>query len=165
MSAHDDRAPRGTADAPTTPLRGDRPADAGHDGRDRPAVDQDRDRSDGYDEIEQRRTVKPAKTSVAAAFALALGVAALLLVLTIILSPIGLVLGIIGIILGILGIRAAKKAGTTGRGVAITGLILSVLAVLLAAAAAIGITTFLNNEGAVNSVEQQVQQLRDRLPA
>ena len=109
-------------------------------------------------------TGKPAKTSAGAAFALAFGVAALVLVLTAILAPIGLVVGVIGLLLGIVGIVRAGRAGVTGKGVAITGLVLSVLAVLLAGALAVGVTTFLNNQGAVDRLERQVEQLRDRLP-
>lgn len=116
-------------------------------------------------DVEQRTTdPKPAKTSAAAAFALALGVAAFVLVLTVLLSPIALVLGVLGIVLGAVGIKMAKKVGVTGKGVAITGLVLSVISVLLAGALAIGLTTFLNNEGAVNRLEQQVEDLRDNLP-
>jgi len=115
--------------------------------------------------IEQRTTEpKPAKTSAAAAFALALGVAALVLVLTVLLAPVALILGIIGIILGVVGLKMAKKVGITGKGVALAGLVLSAIAVLLAGALAIGLTTFLNNEGAVNRLERQVEQLKDKLP-
>lgn len=113
---------------------------------------------------EQRETVKSAKTSAAAAFALIFGVSALLSVLTVIFGPFGIVLAIVGIVLGIVGIRNSKRAGVTGRGVAIGGLGLSVIALLLAAALAAGVTFFLNDESAVNRLEQQVQQLQDRLP-
>lgn len=113
-------------------------------------------------DVDQRTTdPKPAKTSAAAAIALALGVAALVLVLTVLLSPVALVLGIV---LGIVGIKMAKKVGVTGKGVAITGLVLSVISVLLASTLAIGLTTFLNNEGAVNRLERQVENLKDKLP-
>ncbi len=73
-------------------------------------------------------------------------------------------LGIVGIILGFVGIRAAKKVGVTGRGVAIAGLVLSAVAVLLGALAAVGVTTLLNNESAVQRLETQVEKLRDNLP-
>lgn len=107
---------------------------------------------------------KPAKTSLAAAFALAFGVAAFVLTLTVIFSPVGLVLGIIGIILGIVGLLMARKLGVTGKAVAITGLVLSGLSVLIVGALAIGLTTFLNDQGAVDRLEQQIDQLRDNLP-
>ena len=105
-----------------------------------------------------------AKTSAAATFALVFGVSALICVLTAILSLPGLVLGIIGVVLGIVGLRMARRPGVTGRGVAIGGLVLSVLAVVLALAFAAGVTTFVNNESAVDRLERQVQDLRDKLP-
>ncbi|MEU4645145.1 DUF4190 domain-containing protein [Micromonospora sp. NPDC023814] len=104
-----------------------------------------------------------AKTSAAAAFALVFGVAALISVLTVILSWIGLLLGIIGVILGIVGLKMARRPGVTGRGVALGGLVLSALAVLIGLAFAAGITTFLNNESAVDRIQRQVDDLRDRL--
>lgn len=104
------------------------------------------------------------KTSVAAAFALALGVAALVLVLTVVLSPLGALFGIIGLILGVVGIRAARQPARTGKGVAITGLVFSIVALLLVAAAAVGVVTFLNDPGAVGQLQQQVEQLRGQVP-
>ena len=109
-------------------------------------------------------STKPAKTSAAAVFALVFGLSALLSVLTVILSPLGLVLGLIGIALGVVGVKMAKRPGVTGKGVAIAGLVLSVLTVLLAVAIAIGLTTFVNDDSAVNRLEQQVERLRGQLP-
>jgi vacuolar-type H+-ATPase subunit I/STV1 len=91
------------------------------------------------------------------------GVAALLSVLTAILASVGLLLGIIGVILAIIGLRMSRRPGVTGRGVAIGGLVLSALAVLLGLALAAGITTFVNNEGAVDRLEKRVSDLRDKL--
>ena len=105
-----------------------------------------------------------AKTSPAAAFALVFGVAALVCVLTAIFAPVGLVLGIIGLILGIVALMTTRRPGVAGRGVAIGGLVLSVLAVLVAIAFAAGVTTFLNNQNAVNGLERRVEELRDKLP-
>ncbi|SCL24546.1 protein of unknown function [Micromonospora nigra] len=105
-----------------------------------------------------------AKTSPAAAFALALGAAALVSVLTVLFSPVGLVLAIIGLILGIVAMKMTKRPGLTGKGVAIAGLVLNGLALLIALALAAGISTFLNNEDAVNRLERQVEDLRDNLP-
>jgi hypothetical protein len=107
---------------------------------------------------------KPARTSAAAAFALAVGTAAFVCVLIVILSPIGLVLGIIGLILGVLGVRAARRVGITGKGVAIAGLVLSALAIVISIAFAAGVVTVLNNDSAVDRIEQQVDQMRDKLP-
>jgi len=114
--------------------------------------------------VEERVVTKPARTSAAAAFALAVGTAAFVCVLIVILSPIGLVLGIIGLILGVLGVRAARRVGITGKGVAIAGLVLSALAIVISIAFATGVVTVLNNDSAVDRIEQQVDQMRDKLP-
>ncbi|MEU0546164.1 DUF4190 domain-containing protein [Micromonospora sp. NPDC005979] len=104
-----------------------------------------------------------AKTSAAATFALVFGVAGLFSVLTAILAWVGLVLGIIGIVLGIVGLKMARRPGVTGRGVSIGGLVLSILAVLIGLGLAAGITTFVNNKGAVDRLQNQVDDLRDKL--
>jgi membrane-bound ClpP family serine protease len=115
-------------------------------------------------DVEQRVVTKPARTSTAAAFALAIGVAALVCVLIVILSPVGLVLGIIGLILGILGLRASRKVGITGKGVAIAGTVLSALAIVISIAFAAGMVTVLNNDSAVERIEQELDKMRDKLP-
>ena len=127
-------------------------------------IDNDRTRDAGFGRYEERVVTKPAHTSSAAAFALAFGVAALLCVLTVILSPVGLVLSIFGLILGIIGIRAGKKLGITGKGVAIAGVVLSALALIISIAFAAGAVTVLNNDGAVDRIEQQLDKMRDKLP-
>ena len=71
----------------------------------------------------------------------------------------------IGIILGVVGFKMAKRVGITGKGVAITGLLLSLVAVVLAGTLAVGITTMLNDDRAVARLEQEVQDLRGQLPA
>lgn len=105
-----------------------------------------------------------AKTSAAAAFSVVFGLSALLSVLTVILGPLGLVLGLIGLILGIVGISMAKRPGVTGRGVAIGGLTLSIVALALGGVMAAGATLFINDEQAVDRLEQQLQDWRDQLP-
>jgi amino acid transporter len=104
------------------------------------------------------------KTSAAAVFGLVFGLAALFSVLTVILTPLGLVLGLIGLILAIVGLNMAKRANVTGRGVAIGGLTLSIIALLLGATIAAGATFFVNDQNAVDRVEQQLQEWRDQLP-
>jgi len=116
-------------------------------------------------EVEQRAVTKPARTSVAAVFALIFGVLALFSVLIVILAPVGLVFGVIGLILGVVGLRRARRPGITGKGVAAGGVVLSVVAVLLAVAFAVGVVTVLNNQSAVDRLQHQVQNLRDKLPA
>lgn len=141
-----------------------------HDRSDTPPGGRTRDASTRHvhrDELaeEHREIRKPAKTSAAAVFSLVFGLSALLAVLTVVLAPLTLLLSIIGIVLGLVGLRMAKRIGVTGRGVAIGGLVLSVLALLLALTAVVGITTFLNDEQAVQRLEQQVEQMRDQLPS
>lgn len=109
-------------------------------------------------------TVMLVKTSAAAAFALAFGVAALLSVLSLVLSPLGLVFAVIGLILGIIGIGRASRPGLTGKGVAIAGLVTSVITLILIAVAAVGITTFLNDDEAVERLENRIEQLQDQAP-
>lgn len=131
-----------------------RPADDPATG-DRPVVDR---RPTGYEE----RT-KPARTSIAAALALAVSVAALVCALVVILGPLGLVLGIVGIVLSIFGIRNGGKHGITGRGMAIAALAISIIAAVLGGAVVAGISTFLTNEAAVQRLEDQLNQWRDRV--
>ncbi|QYA99959.1 DUF4190 domain-containing protein (plasmid) [Rhodococcus sp. USK10] len=140
----------------------------GRDGDDprrvEPGVD-DRPVDDRPVAVEEQRVVtKPARTSAAAAFALAFGVAAFVCVLIVILSPVGLVLGIVGLVLGVFGLRAARRVGITGKGVAIAGLVLSALAIVISIAFAAGMVTVLNNDSAVDRIEQQLDQMRDKLP-
>lgn len=118
----------------------------------------------GRERFEEQVITKPAHTSAAAAFALAIGVAALLCVLTVVLSPVGLVLSVIGVILGIVGIRAARKLGITGKAVAIAGVVLSTIALIISIVFAAGAVTVLNNDKAVDRIERQLDKVRDKLP-
>ena len=84
--------------------------------------------------------------------------------LIVILSPVGLVLGIIGLILGVIGPRAARRVGITGKGVAIAGLVLSALAIVISIAFAAGVVTVLNNDSAVDRIEQEVDKIATNSP-
>jgi len=119
--------------------------------------------SDRGNLVEEHR-IKRAKTSAVAVFSLIFGLTALYAVLTVILSPLGLVLSLIGLVLGFLGIRAARTMGVTGKGVAISGIVLSVIALVGSIAIAAGVTFFLNDEDAVQRFENSVEDLRDDLP-
>lgn len=112
---------------------------------------------------EERTVVKPARTSAAAAFALVFAVAALVTVLTVVFGPVGMVLGIIGLGLGVVGIATSRKPGITGRGVALGAIVLSVVAILLGGAGMLGIQTILNDEAALDRVEQQIERWRDQI--
>ena len=109
--------------------------------------------------------IRPARTSVAAALALAFGVSALTCALSVVLSPVALVLGVIGIIFGVVGVKMANRVGITGKGVAIGGLLLSLVSVVLAGIVTVGITTVLNDDRAVSRLERAVQELRGQLPS
>ena len=115
------------------------------------------------DGVEHR--IRPARTSVAAALALAFGVSALTCVLSVVLFPIAFVLGIIGLVLGVVGFKMAKRVGITGKGIALSGLLLSLVSVVLAGTVALGITTVLNDDRAVSRLEEEVEDLRGQLPS
>ena len=138
-----------------------REPDHGHLG-DRPSTDRPGAMATAEPEVEHR--IKRAKTSAAAAIALAIGSAAFVLTLLVLFFPVALILGVIGLLLGIVGFRATKKPGVTGKGVALAAIVLSAVSILLGAVFAAGVVTVLNNESAVNRIEQQVENLRDRLP-
>jgi hypothetical protein len=104
------------------------------------------------------------KTSAAAVFSLVFGLSALLAVLTLILTPLALVLSLIGIALGAVAFSMIRRPEVTGRGVAIGGLTLSIVALLLGIVVAAGVTTFLNDETAVQRLENRIQELRNDLP-
>ena len=106
-----------------------------------------------------------ATTSVTAVFALIFGLIGLLAALTGLLAPVAVVFGLIGLILGIVGIRAGKKPRTTGKGVAIGGLVLSVIALLLSAAAIIGVaTTVSSNPQILDQITNLLNNARSKAP-
>ncbi len=124
------------------------------------------------DHMTGRTTVRPGdtgalqhKTSAAAVFALVFGLAALFCALTAILSPAAVLFGIIGIVLGIAGMKMAKRPGVHGRGVAIGGLVTAVLGLLLGGAVIAGLAAVVNDEGALNSISDKVDDLRADLPS
>jgi len=87
-------------------------------------------------EVEHR--IKRAKTSAAAATALAIGSAAFVLTLLVLFFPVALILGVIGLLLGIVGFRATKKPGVTGKGVALAAILLGLVSIVLGAAVGLG---------------------------
>lgn len=107
---------------------------------------------------------KKARTSTAAAFALAISSAAAVLTLLAVFFPIAPILGVIGLLLGIVGIRAAKRPDITGRGVCVSAIVLSLFSIVMGVLFAAGVVTVLNDQNAVNRIERQVENLHDRLP-
>ncbi|WP_432535089.1 DUF4190 domain-containing protein [Kineococcus arenarius] len=79
---------------------------------------------------------------------------------------VGLIPGVIGLILGIVGMRRAKRGQATNRGVAIAGVVLSVLAILASAVFLI-LTIALGNFIADNGAEltQCMEQAGDDVAA
>ena len=120
-------------------------------------------RASRHTRVDEHR-IKPAKTSAAAVFALVFGLTALYAVLTVLLFPVGIVLAVIGLILAAVGLKVTKQVGVTGKGIAASGLVLSVIALIGAVVLAAGVTTFLNDEEAVQRLENKVNDLRDDLP-
>ena len=114
---------------------------------------------------EERARILPAKTSAAAAFALVFGLAALFSALTAILAPLGVLFGLIGIVLGIAGLKMAKRAGVTGKGVAIGGLLTAVLGLLLGGAVLAGAAVVVNDEAQLDRVQQWIDDARADLPS
>ena len=103
------------------------------------------------------------KTSTAAVFSLVFGLSALFSALLGLLAPLAVVFSIIGLILGFIGLGKAKLPGVTGRGVAIGGIVLSVLGLLIGVALLIGATILVDNIGA-DGLESRLQDLRDAIP-
>lgn len=104
------------------------------------------------------------KTSAAAVFSLVFGLSALFCALAILLSPLAVVFGLIGLVLGIVGMKKAKELHVTGRGVAVGGLVLSVLGLLLGIGLLVGAATFLSDDANLDRIEQRLQDLRDEVP-
>jgi len=116
------------------------------------------------------RVPQKAKTSAAAAFALVFGLSALITALLVVLAPFAILFGLIALVLGIVGIGKAKKdtlheeTVVTGRGVAISGLVLGLLALVLGIGILVGAATFLQDSGNLDRLEQGLQDLSSEIP-
>jgi hypothetical protein len=145
---------------------------AGTDRHDHEHHDHDHDRDHDHEhgrhattDSQRSYVVQDAKTSAGATFALVFGLAALFCALTAILAPAAVLFGLIGIILGIAGMKMAKKPGVTGRGVAIGGLVTAILGFLIGAAVLAGLAVLVNDEGALNQLEDRIEDARNNLPS
>ena len=138
--------------------------------RDRDA-DRDRDvvnRNTGahHETLRERENVlATAKTSAAATFGLVFGLSALFCALTAILAPAAVLFGLIGLVVGLVGIKKGKLPHVTGHKLAIAGVITSVLGLLIGGAVLAGATAIVNNEGALNRISTQVDELKSQLPS
>jgi hypothetical protein len=114
---------------------------------------------------DRSHAVLPAKTSAAAAFTLVFGLAALFCALTAILAPAAVLFGLIGIGLGVAAMKMVKRPGVTGKGVAIGGLVTSVLGLLLGLAVIAGAAVLVNDEQRLDQIQDQLDDLRADLPS
>lgn len=97
--------------------------------------------------------------------ALVVGILALLL--AVFFFPLGLLLGVVAIILGIVGMRRVSRGQATNRGMAISGVVLGVLALLVAAALALFVASIFDkvSDCADPNLSQAEQQtcIQDRI--
>lgn len=114
---------------------------------------------------EERARILPAKTSAAATFALVFGLAALFSALTAVLAPLAVLFGVIGIVLGFAGLKMARRAGVTGKGVAIGGLLTAVLGLLLGGAVLAGAAVIVNDEQQLDRLQERLDDIRGDLPS
>lgn len=113
----------------------------------------------------EMRPARAAKTSAAAVFGLVFGLAALFCALTGLLAPAAVVFGIIGLILAFVGMKMAKRVGVTGRGVAIGGLVTSLLGLILGGVIIGGITAVVNDQSQLDRVQKFIDDARAKLPS
>jgi hypothetical protein len=122
-------------------------------------------RTRAVDPVVEGRPARPAKTSAAAVFGLVFGLAALFCALTGILAPAAVVFGIIGLILAVVGIKMAKRIGITGKGVAIGGLVTSLLGLILGGVVLAGVTAVVNDQKQLDRVQRYIDDARSNLPS
>ena len=116
-------------------------------------------------DVDEMRPARPAKTSAAAVFGLVFGLAALFCALTGILSPAAILFGLIGLVLAVVGLKMAKRVGVTGKGVAIGGLVTSLLGLVLGGVVLAGLTAVVNNEQQLDRIQNYIDDARAELPS
>ena len=112
----------------------------------------------------QNSAARP-KTSAAAAFALVFGLSALFCALTGILAPAAIVLGVIGLVVSVVGLKMTKRVGVTGKGVALGGLLTSLLGLVLGGAVLAGAAAVVNDEARLDQLQQWIDDARDNAPS
>ena len=122
-------------------------------------------RTRDVDTVEEVRPARPAKTSAAAVFGLVFGLAALFCALTGILAPAAVLFGVIGLILAIVGVKMAKRIGVTGKGVAIGGLVTSLLGLVLGGVVLAGVTAVVNDQKQLDRIQNYIDDARADLPS
>ena len=126
---------------------------------------QETTRTRAADPVVEARPARPAKTSAAAVFGLVFGLAALFCALTGILAPAAVVFGIIGVVLAVVGVKMAKRIGVTGKGVAIGGIVTSLVGLVLGGVVLAGITAVVNNQQQLDRVQRYIDDARNNLPS
>jgi len=103
------------------------------------------------------------KTSAAAAFSLVFGLSAVVSWFT---GPLAVLFGLLGIILGAVGASKAKREHhVTGRGLAITGIVLGLLGLLLGAAVTAGVVFIANDPQSTNFLSDFYNRFSSILPS
>jgi hypothetical protein len=113
----------------------------------------------------EERPSRPAKTSAAAVFGLVFGLAALFCALTGILAPAAVAFGVIGLILAVVGVKMAKRIGITGKGVAIGGILTSLIGLVLGGVVLAGVTAVVNDQKQLDRVQRYIDDARSNLPS
>ena len=126
---------------------------------------QETTRTRAVDPVVEARPARPAKTSAAAVFGLVFGLAALFCALTGILAPAAVVFGIIGLVLTVVGMKMARRIGITGKGVAIGGLITSLVGIVLGGVVLAGVTAVVNNQKQLDRVQRYLDDARSEMPS
>ncbi|MFN8075726.1 MAG: hypothetical protein U0Q15_09925 [Kineosporiaceae bacterium] len=122
-------------------------------------------RDDVREEYEQRVITRRARTSGVAALSLSFGLASAFCAVVVIFAPIAVLLGLVAVVLGVASWRITAKPGLTGRLLGVTGALLGLAGAVFGAAVVLGVTTVLNDQGALDRLERRVEQLRDQLPS
>lgn len=125
----------------------------------------DTDRHQGVEHRVVPARTKPAKTSAAAVFGLVFGLAALFCALTGILAPVAILLGVIGLLVSIAGFKMTKRLGVTGKGVALGGLLTSLLGLALGAAVLAGAAAVVNDEARLDQLQNWLDDARENAPS
>ena len=140
-------------------------------GRDRPTTPTGPRHGSGVDgsarteRVEAPGSGRRARTSVAAVFSLVFGLLGALAAPTGLLAPVAVLFGVVGLVLAVVGMRAGRKPLTTGRGVAIGGLVLSLVALVLGIAALVGLASVVSdNPQILDRITGFLTEVRARIP-
>lgn len=106
----------------------------------------------------------PPQSNGAAIASIITGIIALLLSWIPGINLLAIVLAIVAIVTGIIGLRNANVPGTTGKGLAITGLITGILALLLSILVYVGLAQVFNNpevQEGIRDLQSELEQMTE----